>query len=76
MSYVNKKLRAFHDVNHVEVRRKRSEGRMKTYISAIDARSWCGSKEDRRQHILDLIRQGDGKVSPTSYHASINDLLS
>ncbi|KAJ3654179.1 hypothetical protein Zmor_013387 [Zophobas morio] len=61
MSYVNKKLRAFHDVNHVEVRRKRSEGRMKTYISAIDARSWCGSKEDRRQHILDLIRQGDGK---------------
>nr|XP_015836117.1 PREDICTED: uncharacterized protein LOC657573 isoform X2 [Tribolium castaneum] len=61
MSYVNKKIRVFKEAGDIEIHRKRSDGRMKTYTSATDARAWCDSTEDRRQHILDLVRQGDGK---------------
>lgn len=61
-SYVNKKIRVFKEAGDIEVIRKRSDGRMKTYTSATDARAWCDSTEERRQHILDLVRQGDGKV--------------
>lgn len=62
-SYVNKKTRVFQDGGDApEVVRKRSEGRMKSYPSATDARAWCIINEDRRQHILELIRVGGGKV--------------
>lgn len=64
-SYVNEKTRVFRDpCDTVEPGRKRSEGRMKTYPSATDARAWTIVNEDRRQHILELIQYGGGKVLP------------
>lgn len=63
-SYVNKKSRVFKEAGDVQdVNRKRSEGRMKTYPSTTDARAWCIVNEDRRQHILELIKLGGGKVN-------------
>lgn len=57
MSFVAHKSLAFRDVGDVPlVIRKRSEGRLKTYPSVADARAWCVDTDDRRQHILDLIR--------------------
>lgn len=63
MSYVHKKDRVFREAGDTVVRAKHSDGRLKSYQSALDARAWCNSKEDRRQYILELIRQGNGKVS-------------
>lgn len=63
MSYVAKKTRVFKGLDDPpEVLRKRSEGRMKTYPSATDTRAWAEESEDRRTHILDLIKEGGGKV--------------
>lgn len=50
-----------------QVARKRSEGRMKTYPSATDARAWSDETEERRQHIIDLIKQDMAKVCSHSY---------
>lgn len=61
-SYVHKKQRAFRDVNTAELLPRRSEGRMKTYPSATDARAWCDETEERRQHIIELIRKDISKV--------------
>lgn len=35
--------------------RKRSEGRLKTYASATDARTWQLSEETRRQCLRDIV---------------------
>lgn len=63
MSYVNKKTRVFRTEEDAagEVVRKRSESRLKTYGSAFDVRSWCIVNEDRRQHILELLKIRDLK---------------
>lgn len=61
-TYVHKKQRAFRDANNVELLPRRSEGRMKTYPSATDARAWCDETEERRQHIIELIRRDIKKV--------------
>lgn len=63
MSYVSKKTRIFREAGDIEVSLKHSDGRLKSYQSAVDPRAWCDSREDRRQYILELIRQGNGKVS-------------
>lgn len=67
-SYVNKKERAFREGH--ELLPRRSEGRMKTYPSATDARAWCDVTEDRRQHIIELIRQDISKVRVESAASS------
>lgn len=61
-SYVNKKQRAFNDANTPDLAPRRSEGRMKTYPSATDARAWSDENEERRQHIVELIRKDISKV--------------
>lgn len=61
-SYVHKKDRAFRDANTLDLVPRRSEGRMKTYPSTTDARAWCDEIEERRQHIIDLIRKDISKV--------------
>lgn len=63
MSYVAHKARVFRDAGDLpDVVRKRSEGRMKTYPSATDARAWGVDGEDRRQHLLDLVKADHEKV--------------
>lgn len=63
MSYVNHKTRLFRDAGDIPgVVKRRSEGRMKIYPSATDARTWCVETERRRQQILDLIRSDIEKV--------------
>lgn len=62
MTYVNKRTRLFLDRSDVKLERRRSEARLKTYLSAIDVRAWCDIVEDRRQHILELINKGNEKV--------------
>ena len=64
MSYVNKKIGAFREAGDIEVQLNRSDGRMKVYASATDARAWCDISEDRRQYILELVKRDYGKVSP------------
>lgn len=61
-SYVNKKDRAFRDANTLDLNPRRSEGRLKTYPSATDARAWCDETEERRQYIIDLIKKDIAKV--------------
>lgn len=62
MTYVHKKMRMFKKIDDVQFCWKRSDGRMKNYQSALDARAWCANLGDRRQYILDLVKRGDGKV--------------
>ncbi|XP_063918453.1 myosin-8-like [Zophobas morio] len=61
MSYVNKKIGAFREAGDIEVQLNRSDGRMKVYASATDARAWCDISEDRRQYILELVKRDYGK---------------
>lgn len=61
-SYLNRKTRAFREENDVEVAARRSEGRLKNYPSATDARAWGDDIEERRQYILDLIKKDVAKV--------------
>lgn len=68
-SFVNKKSRAFRDAGDNQLIPRRSEGRLKTYPSATDARAWCDETEERRQHIVDLIRGNVAKcVSILHYY--------
>lgn len=63
MSYVEKKTRLFNTIDEPpEMPRKRSDGRLKTYHSATDARAWSDITEEQRVYILDLVKQGSGKV--------------
>ena len=63
MSYVGRKTLMFrHQDDPVAPGVKRSEARLKTYLSETDARSWTTEREGRRQHILELIRRKIGKV--------------
>lgn len=62
MTYASQKMRMFKNFDEVQLCWKRSDGRMKNYQSALDARAWCDSREDRKQYILDLVKRGDGKV--------------
>ncbi|KAF2879372.1 hypothetical protein ILUMI_26797 [Ignelater luminosus] len=68
MSYVAHKTRLFRDAGDLpDVVRKRSEGRMKIYPSTTDARAWGVDGEDRRQHILDLVKAEHEKVALGKY---------
>nr|XP_023028951.1 stress response protein NST1-like [Leptinotarsa decemlineata] len=61
MSYVNKKTRVFRQLpEDAEVIHVRSEGRMKDYPSATDARAWSDNVEERRQHILEYQAKNKG----------------
>ncbi|KAJ8920804.1 hypothetical protein NQ315_004945 [Exocentrus adspersus] len=60
-TYIQKKGRLFLDRGDIKPERRRSEGRLKTYPSAIDVRAWCDIIEDRRQHILELVNKGREK---------------
>ncbi|XP_018333953.1 girdin-like [Agrilus planipennis] len=55
MSYVAKKANCFKDEGFEELLPRRSEGRLKAYRSATDARCWTDECEDRRQYILELL---------------------
>lgn len=57
-SYVNKKSRIFREAGEPQpLLPKRSEGRLKRYPSATDARAWTLENEERRQHILEILQQ-------------------
>lgn len=51
------------DCGEPELARKRSDGRMKTYGSATDARVWATRDDDRRNYILDIIKGPKYRVS-------------
>lgn len=71
MSYINRKGKLFNVSGDGELVKKRSDGRMKTYRSATDARAWCNDSEERRQYILECVsRREQGKVSSLIYHLS------
>lgn len=59
-SYVAKKERVFLEAEP-QLAKKRSEGRMKSIGSTIDARVWSEADEERRQYILDLVKGPVGK---------------
>ncbi|KAG5880206.1 hypothetical protein JTB14_018997 [Gonioctena quinquepunctata] len=55
-----RKTRAFRTPSEGDLTRVRSEGRMKQYPSATDARAWSDIVEERRQHILELHARNKG----------------
>lgn len=61
-SYINKKQRLFRAAGDNELLKKRSDARMKTYDSCTDNRAWKIEDEERRQHILELVKQRTKKV--------------
>lgn len=58
MTFVSKKIRVFNDRGDIKPERRRSEARLKKYVSSVDLRAWCDVVEDRRQHMLELIAKG------------------
>lgn len=67
-SYVQKKSRVFKEAGEPQpLLPKRSEGRLKRYPSATDARAWTLENEDRRQHILEFLQQKGGGLNLGRY---------
>lgn len=68
-SYVQKKSRVFKEAGEPQpLLPKRSEGRLKRYPSATDARAWTLENEDRRQHILEFLQQKGGVSNTNTYY--------
>lgn len=59
-TFLNKKDRLFNDVyrkNLPNLERRRSEARLKNYLSADDVRAWTADDERRKQYFLDLMNK-------------------
>lgn len=58
-TYTDRKHRVFRtrseEVLH-RITRKRSDGRLKAFNSCTDNRAWCIDQNERRRHILELLK--------------------
>ncbi|CAG9835286.1 unnamed protein product [Diabrotica balteata] len=56
MTYVSENIRFTLDESYIKPLKRRSEGRLKAISSNEDLRSWNYTVEDRRRHILDVVK--------------------
>jgi len=60
------KIGFFNDDSKSAIRRKRSDGALKTYNSCTDIRSWSLDGEKRARYLYDLIHAGVDKMVSSS----------
>lgn len=59
--------------NIVPLKRKRSDGRLKSPLSATDLRSWANDEGQRRRHMLDVINTAVRFNGSLDHHYSAKD---